>query len=146
MALRFIETDIEIDAPAQEVWEILRDLSRWPEWHPFVISVVGDLTVGSRLRLVKGSGERSISVGQKVAVVDPGTEFRLVGKLGLRGLLDNEHRFRVEPTDGDKCRFFHGQVFRGWLVRVLIRRKDEASYEVFEEINKALKEWAEVEQ
>jgi hypothetical protein len=143
LALRFIETDVEIDAPAQAVWEILRDLSHWPEWHPFVSVVVGDLTVGSRVRLVKGSGERSISVYQKVAVVEPGTEFRLAGKLGWRGLLDNEHRFRVESTGDDKCRFFHGQAFRGLLVRMLIRRKDGSSYEVFEEINQALKKRAE---
>lgn len=140
MALRFIETDIEIDAPASAVWEVVSDLERWPEWHPFVSRVKGTLRVGETVLLQKGADAvRSITVKQSVASVEQETEFRLVGRLGLRGLLDNEHRFRVEEIDAATSRFLHGQAFRGFLVRMLIRKRGQSSYEVFDEINEALK-------
>jgi hypothetical protein len=139
LALRFIETDIEIEASAAEVWRVLSDFDRWPEWHPFVSGVSGRLAAGEQVALRKGSGDRSLTVRQKVAMVRDGEEFRLAGKLGVRGLLDNEHRFRVEPMGETRSRFLHGQAFRGVLVRLLIRKRGAASYEVFEQINEALK-------
>ncbi|HET6652637.1 MAG TPA: SRPBCC family protein, partial [Nocardioides sp.] len=36
---RFFETSRHIDAPAQQVWEVLYDVARWPEWTPTVDSV-----------------------------------------------------------------------------------------------------------
>ena len=138
MALRFIETDIEIDAPADAVWRVLRDLHRWPEWHPFVDRVRGTLDVGKAVVLSKTAGEgRTISVRQVVTTLEEGAEFRLTGRLGLSGLLDNEHRFRVEPIDDEHSRFFHGQAVRGFLVRLMIRRRGESTYDVFDQINDA---------
>jgi hypothetical protein len=145
MALRFIETDIVINAPATKVWKVLSDLERWPEWHPFVSGVKGSLAKGERILLHKGTGERSITVTQTVVRVEPGSEFRLAGKLGVKGLLDNEHRFSIEQIDDETTRFLHGQAFRGPLVRMLIRKRGQASYEVSEQINEALKERVESE-
>ena len=48
-------TVIEIDAPTDIVWEVIRDVERWPEWTPTVTSVrrldTGTLRVGSRARI-----------------------------------------------------------------------------------------------
>lgn len=52
---RFFETSRHIDAPAQQVWEVLYDVARWPEWTPTVDSVepLDDrpFGVGSRVRV-----------------------------------------------------------------------------------------------
>lgn len=46
---------IEIAAPADQVWSIMRDIEHWPEWTPTVIRLVrldaGPLAVGSRARI-----------------------------------------------------------------------------------------------
>lgn len=140
MALRFIETDIAIDAPAADVWRVISDLSSWSDWHPFVARVRGDVAPGGRVVLDKNApGGRTIALRQVVASVEEGVEFRLAGTLLVRGLLDNEHRFRVEPIDETRSRFFHGQAFRGFLVRLMIRKRGASTYEVFEEVNRALK-------
>jgi uncharacterized membrane protein len=36
----FIEDTIEIDAPAQLVWEVFGDVGRWPEWTASVTSLI----------------------------------------------------------------------------------------------------------
>jgi uncharacterized membrane protein len=44
--------EVEIEAPPALVWEIMRDVERWPEWTPTVTSIRlldhGPLTVGTR--------------------------------------------------------------------------------------------------
>jgi uncharacterized membrane protein len=32
-------SSIDIEAPVEQVWEVLREVERWPEWAPTVTSV-----------------------------------------------------------------------------------------------------------
>jgi uncharacterized membrane protein len=52
---RFFETTRNIDAPARQVWDVMYDVTRWPEWTPTVTSVRrldgGAFGVGSRAEI-----------------------------------------------------------------------------------------------
>jgi uncharacterized membrane protein len=52
MAGTVIETEIKIDAPAEEVWAVISDVERWYEWTPSIKSILlldpKPLHVGSR--------------------------------------------------------------------------------------------------
>ena len=52
---RFFETARDIDAPANQVWDVMYDVTRWPEWTPTVTTVrrldEGDFGVGSRVEI-----------------------------------------------------------------------------------------------
>ncbi|WP_380876342.1 hypothetical protein ACFB49_08260 [Sphingomonas sp. DBB INV C78] len=42
---------VEIDAPADFVWDVLTDVPRYPEWNPFTRKVVTDFAIGGAVRL-----------------------------------------------------------------------------------------------
>jgi len=50
--MRFFQIETEINASAELVWATMRDVERWPEWTPTVVSVrlqtLPPLTIGSR--------------------------------------------------------------------------------------------------
>jgi uncharacterized membrane protein len=49
------EDSVEIDAPAELVWQVFSDVQRWPEWTASVMSLVGkdgaNLAVGKRFSI-----------------------------------------------------------------------------------------------
>jgi uncharacterized membrane protein len=55
-------TRIDVEAPVEQVWEVLREVELWPEWAPTVTSVRrladGPLAVGSRVGVEQCPGSR----------------------------------------------------------------------------------------
>jgi hypothetical protein len=139
-----IETSIDIEAAPATVWGVLTDSEHLAEWSPFLRSLEGDLRPGARLRVVlQPPGGRAMTFHPEVVVADAERELRWKGRLGLPGLFDGEHWFRLEPLDGGKrTRFEHGERFRGVLVPLMGKMVDRAE-QGFVEMNQALRDRAE---
>ncbi|MCE5296538.1 MAG: SRPBCC family protein [Euryarchaeota archaeon] len=43
-----IRTSIDISAKAEDVWRVLQDFMHYPEWNPFIISIEGGRSIGSK--------------------------------------------------------------------------------------------------
>ena len=75
----FTEDAIEIDAPAQLVWDVFSDVERWPEWTASVTSLVGEdganLAVGRRFSIKQPGMPKLI---WKVTDIDPGLSWTWV--------------------------------------------------------------------
>ncbi|MEV8535731.1 SRPBCC domain-containing protein [Streptomyces sp. NPDC051211] len=119
--MRTIATEIVIDAAPPEVWAVLTDLDRYPEWNPFIREASGELSPGSRLtlRTFPSGGRRPATFRPEVLVVTPGRELRWLGRFFLPGLFDGEHWFRLSEAPGRATRLEHGENFRGLLVPLL---------------------------
>ncbi len=74
-----------------------------------------------------------------VTVFEPGRELRWLGRLGVAGLFDGEHGFRVRAEDVGRCRFEQFETFRGLLVAPLFFMAGAATRQGFEAMNRALK-------
>ena len=48
--MRQLEATTEIDAPPPEVWAVLTDFDRYPDWNPFIRAIVGDCEAGCASR------------------------------------------------------------------------------------------------
>jgi hypothetical protein len=115
--MRELTSSIEIDASPERVWSVLTDFASYGEWNPFIRSIEGEPVVGSRLQVrIAPPGGRAMTFKPTVTVVDPSLELRWLGRLLLPGLFDGEHRFRLEPLDGDRTRFVQSERFSGILV------------------------------
>jgi len=143
--MKELRTEIEINASAERVWEVLIDFPAMGEWNPFIASLEGTAKVGERLTVrLTPPGGGGMTFKPTVLRADAGKELRWLGRLLIRGLFDGEHYFLIEPLDGGRIRFVHGELLTGLLVPITgllgVLKSTQAG---FEEMNRALKERAE---
>ena len=139
-----LHSEIAIDATPQRVWEVMTDFGAYPEWNPFIPRISGPGTVGSRLDMqMQQPGGRRMELRPTVLAAAPAQELRWVGQLGVPGLFDGEHRFRIEPLGTDRVRFVQEERFSGLLAPLVLRFIGSSTRQGFEAMNVALKARAE---
>lgn len=141
--MREIATEIEIDAPARRVWDILTDFPSYPEWNRFLPKVKGKAAAGTWIRFVFEM-PRGVRVPALASVLKVETDKELRWAGGVKGLFRAEHYFLIEPIDDSRLRFRHGEIFTGVMVplawRPVLARGGPS---IYEEMNVALKQRAE---
>jgi uncharacterized protein YndB with AHSA1/START domain len=74
---RLISTSIDIKAPASRIWRILTDFPAYSTWNPFVRSIAGSTSPGSRLKVtVQPQGGQPMSFAPEVLACVEEREFR----------------------------------------------------------------------
>ncbi|ARZ66476.1 hypothetical protein SMD11_0810 [Streptomyces albireticuli] len=140
--MREISEETEIRAEPMEVWSVLTDLRRYPEWNPFIREAGGRVAAGRTLTLRAFPARgRPMIFRPRVLTAEPGRELRWLGRLPVPGLFEGEHRFLLTPVAGG-TRLVQSEVFRGLLVPLLERRIRDTRTD-FRSLNAALKARAE---
>jgi hypothetical protein len=138
-----IQADIWIARPPADVWRILAATNEYPSWNPFVRHLRGELHPGSKIEVEIAPPDSSPMTFRPVVItVERDREIRWLGSVGIRGLFDGEHSFRLE-SDGSRTHLIQLERFSGLLVGRLsdsILRKTRRG---FVAMNEALKERAE---
>jgi hypothetical protein len=134
-----LRTHIDIDASADDVWEVLTDFRAYPEWNPFIRRIEGEPVAGARLRVhIQPEGGTGFRARPRVLRVEPGREFSWLGHLGIPGVFDGEHRFRIESME-EGVRFIQEEEFRGVLLPLLRNKLETETRRGFEDMNRALR-------
>jgi hypothetical protein len=142
--VRSIHTEIDIPAAATQVWDILAAIERWGEWNPFAKVVKGRLVVGERIEVqLAPPGQKPTTFRPTIVKLEPGREFRWLGHLGIPGLFDGEHAFRVVPAGAARCRLEQFETFRGLLAGPILWLIADATRRGFVAMNEALRARAE---
>jgi hypothetical protein len=142
--VREITAEIEINAPADRVWNILTDFSQFQQWNPFIRQAAGEVREGARLRVcIKPPGSGDMTFKPTVTRVIPQREFRWLGHLLIPGLFDGEHIFEIEPVKGSSVRLVQRERFSGILVPLLWGSLEKNTRQGFNEMNAAIKKKAE---
>jgi hypothetical protein len=137
-------SSIDIEAPAENVWELLIDFTAYPTWNPFITRAEGPLEVGGRLILrMQPVGGSAVTLRPTVAEVVEGHRLRWQGRLGVRGLLDADHLFILESQGATRSRLVQQEQFSGLLVPFVQRSLDHGTLPAFHAMNAALKDRAE---
>jgi uncharacterized membrane protein len=102
MARIVIPFRVEVNAPRQEVFDYIADLTKHPEWatNPLEIETVsgGPATVGSTYRSSAVFMRKNVAAEQRVVACEPPSRFSFVSKEGNQEYT-HEYTFR---GDGDK--------------------------------------------
>lgn len=137
--MRTLEARIDIDAPVDQVWDVLRNAAAYAEWNPFIPRIEGALQPGSRLTIrIEPPGGWGMTFKPTVQAVEPNQLVRWLGHLLLPGVFDGEHSLQLESIDRNHTRFIQSERFSGLLVPLLgglLAR----THRGFEEMNQALK-------
>lgn len=144
--MKELRSEIEIQASAERVWQLLTDFASFPQWNPFIRRASGTVQAGERLEVnIQPSGARGMTFRPTVLLAEPNRELRWLGRLLIPGLFDGEHIFAIEPLGTSRVRFVQREIFTGLLVPFLARGLDTDTRRGFEEMNQALKVRAEQE-
>ena len=139
-----LRSEISIDAPPERIWSILTDFDKFPEWNPFIRAASGQIEKDQRLRVtLHPSGGRIINMRPSVVAVEPNSQLRWIGHLGVPGLFDGQHIFELKPSGGAKTIFVQREEFGGVLLPLLTGMLRNETARGFTEMNQALKERAE---
>jgi hypothetical protein len=112
-----IRAEIEVDATAEQVWQILTDLPGYPDWHPAVVHTSGQLRVGARQREVVRTGSgRQLTFRPVLTVVAPGRQLTRRGRLLAPGIFTGVHSYLIEPAGPGLVRVTQAERFTGVLV------------------------------
>jgi hypothetical protein len=142
--MKEVSAEIEIEAPADRVWEVLTDFAKFPEWNPFIRQMSGEVRTGAQLQVQLGpTGGRVMSFKPKMVNVETNREMSWLGRLLIPGLFTGEHSFTIEALDEKGVRFVQHEKFTGLLVPFMAKSLDKDTKRGFEEMNQALKERAE---
>lgn len=137
-----IYTTIDIDAPAETVWDVLADFAAYPEWNGYT-RITGEPAEGARLTVAPGPDAGSMPTFKPRVLRAEDNELRWRGHLWVRGLFDGEHSFVVEEVSPDESRLIQSEEFSGLLAGLILRRYGNQTEETFEAVNAALKARAE---
>ena len=142
--MKELRSEIEIQASAERVWQLLTDFASFPQWNPFMRRASGEATPGAQLEVhLQPSGARGMTFKPTVLKAEPGRELRWLGHLLIPGLFDGEHILIIEPLEAKRVRFVQREIFTGVLVPFFAHGLDTDTQRGFEEMNHALKARAE---
>ncbi|HZB83718.1 MAG TPA: SRPBCC domain-containing protein [Rubrobacteraceae bacterium] len=142
--MKELHSEIEINASAQRVWEVLADFASYPRWNPFIRWVSGVARTGERLEVrMQPSGSTGMTFRPEILTAEPTRELRWLGHLLVPKVFDGEHIFTIEPLAEERVRLVQREIFTGLLVPFVMRFVEADTRRGFEEMNRALKERAE---
>jgi hypothetical protein len=140
---KMMNTEIDIKAPAESVWNVLTDFSAYPQWNPMIRQAAGEPRHGARLKVrFEPEGVRGRNYSPRLIVVEPGRELRWQGRPRFPLFFDMEHYWIISEITGGKVRLLHGMSVSG-LLAIFATRTIERTRRHFENMNRAHRERAE---
>jgi hypothetical protein len=137
---RELKASVDIQAPPEEVWQVLMDFPGYLEWSKFLLSIEGPAVPGSFLRIRVGNTDKQFRVYKPMVLqVTRLRSFRWLTNLWVPGLLDWEHSFWLEYLYDGGTRLRQTGIFGGFLAPWVWRRLEPDVSEGIAAFNHALK-------
>jgi hypothetical protein len=132
---RAYSTQIDIDAPAEQVWSVVTNFESYHTWNPLLTDVQGDLVVGGDLRVRAAFAPMAVSA--TVTAVDKPNRFEWEDHVPLN-LLKPVFSVLLLPLPENRTRVAIAETFTGPLLPVMGRRLDTQMPSLYDAMGKAL--------
>lgn len=112
-----IDTEVEINAPIDQVWQVFTDFPNWEAWNPFIRAIDGDVTPGNEItETIQLIWQIPIKVKAQIVEFEP---YRLVwtGHILSKEFGSGIHQFEVIALDENRTLFIQREVFEGIFVK-----------------------------
>lgn len=114
-----IDRTLEINAPAEVVWEVITDFPRYGEWNPFILKCESTLKPGDpidlRVKLMAVAQPQREWINEHT----PGKRFGYSMKPMPLGALSSKRTHEVESVAGGRSLYHSHFELNGWLMPVV---------------------------
>jgi hypothetical protein len=140
-----VEDRIGIQAPAELIWDIVRDLSRWHEWNPTYPQASGEVRIGELVSVTLALPGQPAQV-LKPRIMDWVPNEQLHWELKMMGGMIKTLRYiEIEAVGPANSVVDNGEIFGGLMGPSLGKRMGRTVRRGFKAMNEALKERAEAQ-
>jgi len=138
-----VEHRIGVQAPAEVIWELIRDVDGWASWNPLYSKASGSLHIGEILDLeVNLPGMKPQAAKATVLEWVPNEQLHYQTR-GLGGLVRGTRYVEIEELAAASCIVANGEIMGGFLGQRLAPTLGPKIYKAIKAMNEALKEKAE---
>jgi len=110
-----IRTAVEINAPKEEVYAVLADIDRYPDWNPYHRKIEGEFVEGAALTVyVLRPDGKEVEVPPHMMRIVENQEVTWGG--GIKGVFYGVHSFILETTSGGNTLLKHNEDFSGFAI------------------------------
>jgi hypothetical protein len=107
-----VHTEIQINAPARQVWQGMTDLAGYVKYNPMIRRASGEIKAGFRLKLYfNPSGSKERTFHSKALIVEPELELRWQNQPSMPLLVESKHFFIITPIGANKIHLAHDMFF-----------------------------------
>ncbi|MFI6041357.1 SRPBCC family protein [Nocardia sp. NPDC051321] len=115
-----IDATVDIDAPADLVWQVLTDFPRYGEWNPFVSECSSSLVPGEPIDMLVHLGARPRRQREFIRSHTPGHELSYAMKPVPLNTLHSLRSHTLTPLDSNRTRYESHFELAGWLHPVVV--------------------------
>lgn len=126
---------VDIDVPAEDVWDVVTDFKSYPAWNPLLTNVEGDLVAGGELRVQAAFSPRAVRA--TVTLVDKPHNLEWEDHVPLN-VITPVFSVHLLPLGENRTRVIIAESFTGPLVPILGRRLDRQMPPLYEAMAEAL--------
>ena len=142
--MKEINTELEIMASSERVWQVLTDFPNFGKWNPVIIEIKGETKVNTKLEIhLRTRSGKSRIYKPTITKLEPNHELRWVGKSFFPGIFNGERIFTINSIGTSNVLFFHREIFTGVGAYLAGDRLENDIRHTLNEMNVALKKQAE---
>ena len=141
--MKEVYSEIQINASASVVWDILTDFEKFGEWNPFITEISGKLKEGSELRVfMEPPNSKGMEFKPTLKKVETEKKIQWLGKIWIPKLFDGEHSWTINQIDDNTVLFIQKERFTGIFIPFFTKLLKNTK-SGFEMMNQNLKQRAE---